>query len=652
VQKFGSAPDWVGVTAMTTGGTTTQDVEGSGRATDLPAVARPRSDVTSPRLSWHLVLLVTMTLVPLMVVATFLIREQALDKRANTEDSLHSTARALSVAVDSQLTSYRLMLEALAQSELIDRGEFATFHAFVSRVAQKENAISISLFDPSGRQIVNTRQPFGSNLPNPMQQAQPPKENKVPVGDRDTMKRVFATGAPANSDLYFGLSAQRLMFTVDVPVMRGDQVLYVLNAGFGPETITRLLTGDKTLRDVRAVVVDRRGFIVGRWHESDKYTGVPLRPETLEVISTSEAGSAFTTTVDNQQVFRAFVRSPQTGWTTLVALGEEELMGQELRIWLVWGSAALAALCLSMLAAAMLARRLDRAIVGLAQAAENDSVPAQTGLRSRELDGLRDALIKARESRAAASSARESALREETRRTEAEAANREKDRFMAAVVHELRNPLSALTNVAALLQAGVRDERVVAIVQRQVAQLSRLVDDLMETSRLRVGKFQLKLTQVDLRDVIRQAIEAASLRHRDKRQLMQTTWPPHEVTVEGDPARLTQVVSNLVDNAMKFTPAGGEIRVSLATHVGHAVLRIVDSGTGIDPEFLPHVFERFRQATGTPGASEGLGLGLAVARDLVLAHKGHIEITSAGVGRGTTITVTLPIVVVPATQTT
>ena len=629
---------------MSTGEATRQDVEEGEGATDAPAIASPaRPQLAAPRLSRHLVALVTMTLVPLLIVATFLIREQALDKRDDTEASLRSTAGALAVAVDSQLASYRLMLEALAQSELIDRGDFAALHAFVSRVAQQEGAISISLFDASGKQLINSRIAIGASAPNPMELARPPQGDKPPIGDSDTMRRVFRTGQPSNSDLYFGLSAQRLLYTVDVPVIRNGKVLYVLNAAFGPETITHLLGGEEKLKDVRAVVVDRRGFIVGRYAEADKYTGVRVRQKTLDAISHASSGSAFTTTVDNQPVFRAFVRSPQSGWTTLVALGEEELRNQELRTWIVWGSVALAALCLSMLAAAMLARRLDRAIVGLARAAETNGIPERIGLRSRELDRLREALIKARESRSAESSARESALREEARRNEAEAANREKDRFMAAVVHELRNPLAALTNVAALLRAGVHDERVVAIVQRQVAQLSRLVDDLMETSRLKVGKFQLKVTHVDLRDVIRQAVEAAALRHRDKRHVLQTDWPTNPVMVEGDPARLTQVVSNLVDNAMKFTAAGGEIRIGLSTHVGHAVLRIVDCGSGIDPEFLPHVFERFRQANGTPGASEGLGLGLAVARDLVLAHKGHIEITSPGAERGTTITVTLPL---------
>jgi signal transduction histidine kinase len=623
----------------------TQAIDGArtnrGRAPTASAhVLRP---ATSPPLSRHLIVLVGLAIVPLLVVATFLIREQGRNQRASVEQSLHATARALAVAIDNRLTSYRLMLDALAHSELIDREDFATFHAFASRVADKEEAVSISLFDPAGKQIVNTRVPFGRSLPNPMQLARPSVDDRPPVGDAATMKRVFATGRPSNSDLYFGISAQRLLFTIDVPVMRDGKVAYVLNAAFSPRTITDLLSTDAALRDLRAVVVDRQGFIVGRWVQADRYTGVRLRPATLEVIGASAAGSVLTGTVDGQQVYRAFVRSAQSGWTTLVELDQEALFTQEVRTWVVWGSGALGALGLSMLAASVLARRLDRAIVGLAQATDTDTPPPPNGLRSREIDHLRDALLRARESREAERDAREAMLREEARRAEAEAASADKDRFMATVVHELRNPLAALANVSTLLQAGVRDERVAAIVQRQVGQLTRLVDDLMETSRQRVGKFQLQLAKIDMRDVVRQAIEAASFRHRDKRQLLQTNWPAEPVIVEGDAGRLTQVTANLIDNAMKFTPPGGDIRVSLTTHVGHALLRIVDSGSGIDPEFLPHVFERFRQATATPGAGEGLGLGLAVARDLVLAHKGRIEAASEGPGRGTTVTVTLPL---------
>jgi signal transduction histidine kinase len=131
------------------------------------------------------------------------------------------------------------------------------------------------------------------------------------------------------------------------------------------------------------------------------------------------------------------------------------------------------------------------------------------------------------------------------------------------------------------------------------------------------------------------------MRHQHRRQVVDTRLPDAPVLVEGDRTRLTQVVANLVDNAMKFTPSGGTISVELATRQGHAVLVVADSGCGIDPQFLPRIFERFAQGPGTAGAGEGLGLGLAVARELVLAHHGRIE--AASERAGARFTVTLPL---------
>ena len=162
-------------------------------------------------------------------------------------------------------------------------------------------------------------------------------------------------------------------------------------------------------------------------------------------------------------------------------------------------------------------------------------------------------------------------------------------------------------------------------------------------SRQRFGKFQLQLEPLDLRDVVRQAVEASSMRYRDRKHSVRMELAAQAVTVNGDAARLTQVVANLVDNALKFTPPGGDIRVGLEAHEGQAVLSVVDSGRGIDPEFLPGIFERFAQDAGAPGAGGGLGLGLAVARDLVRAHGGDIEVASEGRGRGACFTVKLPL---------
>lgn len=609
-------------------------------AESAPA-APPPAPPSSPPLARYLVALVAAAIVPLLVVASVLIWRQGTDERASTEAGLQSTTHALSVAVDRQLLSYRRVLEALALSDMIDRGDFRAMHAYAGRVAEVKGAIFISMFEPGGRQVFNTALPFGAPLPDPFRDAVPAAGDALPVGDTTSLRRVFRTGKPSTSDLFVGLAARRTMFTVDVPVVRDGRVVYALNAAFPAELVTQLLTQDEDLSHARSMVVDGRGFVVGRWQDAQKYTGTRVHADTLAMLRSSQPEPAVVRTLDGEYVFRAAARSRVNDWVTLVSVDASQLRREQQGTWLIWGSAALVALLLSLLVAARLAGRLAHSIGNLAAAASTDAAPGDYGLPSRELDRLRDALVEAKESRAGALRALETALTAEARRTEAEAANREKDRFMAAVVHELRTPLAALSNVAALLKAGVADERVTGIVERQVGQLARLADDLLETSRVNFGKFSLQLAPLDLREVVRQAVEATATRHDHRRHAVALALPDDAVTVQGDRARLTQVIANLVDNAMKFTPAGGAIRIGLETHVGHAVLSVADSGPGIDPQFLPHVFDRFVQQPGTSTASEGLGLGLAVARDLVLAHNGRIE--AASEGEGARFTVTLPL---------
>ncbi len=601
----------------------------------------PLSAVSSPPLGRTLVLLLAMAIVPLLVVASVLIWRQAVSQRADVERALLATAHATSTAVDRQLDGYRLMLEALAESDLLDRRDFAAFHAYAKRVAEAQGAVFVSVFDPSGRQLLNTARPFGVPLGDPFNA--PPItqiDDQPPTGDVSSLRRVFATGESSNSDLFVGLTSRKVQFTVDVPVKRNGKVVFAINAAFMPDRINDLLAAHETTRSVRSAVLDRRGFFVARWREAERYVGTRARPETLEMMKEAGSGSAFLHSVDGTYVFRSFVRSPASGWITAVSIDAGELRRAELRIWLVWGSAAFAALLLSVVLATRLARALSRSIGRLADAASADEAPAAYGLRSRELDRLRDALLQARETREHARRDREIALMAEARRVEAEAANRDKDRFMATVVHELRTPLAALASVAAAMQAGARDEHAVGILQRQVGQLARLVDDLLESARINFGKFSLQLAPLDLREVVKQAVQDTSLRHQGRHDV-RVQLPSDPVIVDGDRARLTQVAGNLIDNAMKFTPDGGVVGVNLSTHVGHAVLAVTDTGRGIAPEFLPHIFDRFAQAPGTPGAGEGLGLGLAVARDLVLAHRGHIE--AASERQGARFTVTLPL---------
>lgn len=273
-------------------------------------------------------------------------------------------------------------------------------------------------------------------------------------------------------------------------------------------------------------------------------------------------------------------------------------------------------------------------------------ISAWTSVRLDSLDSVR---LAAEEARSAAEAERTRLLeREQAARVDLERANRAKDEFIATVSHELRTPISAVLGWARLLRTGKLDApasaRAVEVIERSAAAQAQLVDDLLDASRVERGELRLYVRPVDLLAVVEAAVEAvrpaASARGTD----ISVELDPAAGSVVGDPGRLQQVTWNLLSNAIKFTPHGGHVRVRLVRSADDANLTVSDDGVGIDPAFLPHVFERFRQADSSrTRAFGGLGLGLAIVRHLVEAHGGTVEAASDGPGKGASFTVKLPI---------
>jgi signal transduction histidine kinase len=226
-------------------------------------------------------------------------------------------------------------------------------------------------------------------------------------------------------------------------------------------------------------------------------------------------------------------------------------------------------------------------------------------------------------------------------------ANRRKDEFLAMVSHELRNPLSVILNAATLVGHLTKSDPVASqsntAILRQTDQLVRIVDDLLDVSRLSAGKMTLERTGVDLAALIHRCINDFVERHLLDRHRYELRFSG--ARVNGDGPRLQQVVSNLLINAIRYTPPGGKIIVELEPEGGEAVLRVKDSGLGISPDLLPRVFDLFVQSDRGLERREGeMGVGLSIARSLVEAHGGRIEARSAGVGKGSEFTVRLPLV--------
>lgn len=245
---------------------------------------------------------------------------------------------------------------------------------------------------------------------------------------------------------------------------------------------------------------------------------------------------------------------------------------------------------------------------------------------------------------------------EQTQRKRADGlaeANRSKEEFMALLSHELRSPLSPIRNALQILRQIKTNDPIIEqagnIIDRQVGLMARLVDDLLDISRITKGKLRLTKEPVELRIVVNHATETVRPLMVARMHDFSVSLPTKPIWVEADPARIEQVVVNLLNNAAKYTDTGGLIRITVSQEEDEAVIRVRDNGVGIAPELLPQVFELFTQVDGSLGRSYGgLGIGLALARNLVEMHNGRLQASSAGLGKGCEFVVKLPVLLQPA----
>jgi PAS domain S-box-containing protein len=242
---------------------------------------------------------------------------------------------------------------------------------------------------------------------------------------------------------------------------------------------------------------------------------------------------------------------------------------------------------------------------------------------------------------------RDELLRRELRaREQAEEANRTKDAFLATISHELRTPLNAMLGWARMLAAGQLDElqarRATIIIERNARAQAQLVGELLDVSRIATGKLRLNLERISLSRVVENAVESLQQSASAKAVSIRTSLSDKPATIDGDGDRLQQVILNLLSNAIKFTPTGGAIDVELAATPECAQLTVRDTGKGITPDLLPHIFDQFQQGERGEAPTSGLGLGLSIARHIVELHRGTIDAQSEGEGKGATFVVQLP----------
>ena len=582
------------------------------------------------KLRSHVQLLVIGTLLPMIVFAIYGAFWLTERERATFERGATERVRAVLTAVDLELKGNVTSLLAIASRRAIAAGDLEAIHGeLASALLTQPDWIGLSLADPSGRQLVNARYRYGAPLPD--------------TRDMASLRQVVITGKPAVGDLVTEVPPGEQRFSVRVPILVEDGVKYVLSAAVNPQAINDLILAQRLPAEWVGVVLDGSNRFVARTMDPEKNVG-RLASESLRAALTARDEGWFRgATVEGIGVYTPFSRSPTTRWAVALGIPAEvvDAARQDAVIFLLLGTAVAGVIAAGL--AAWLGRRFWDPITGLAFAARGIGQGAWPAIPvSGEVDEVAEL---GRALRNSVEELRRVTVAQRQAIEQLRVSDRAKDDFLAMLGHELRNPMAGIAGASSILSGPrVPDEmaeRARAILRRQVENLSRLLDDMLDVSRSAAGKITLVRRPVDLSHVVSAALStfrsSGRLQHHDVSADFSTVW------VDADEVRMEQIVSNLIGNAVKYTPAGGSIAVKVEAGDGDAVLTVADSGRGIPPDLLNRVFDPFVQ--GSPGAERaqgGLGLGLALVKVLVELHGGSVEARSAGAGLGSVFTVRLP----------
>ncbi|WP_051933517.1 ATP-binding protein [Massilia sp. BSC265] len=583
----------------------------------------------------YLLIMIGAIILPISLFAAVALQTLLRSEREHALQALEDTVSATVLLVDRELSSAEAALRVLAHSPHLAHGDMQAFYEHAQSADRGETGRTI-LFDPAGQQIINTVIPLGDPLPPP------------PDYVRVRTRQVIDTQRTVVSGLITGAVQRVPVTTINVPVPLGEGRRYVLASVFGTDYFNELIAQRRVPPSWALAVVDREGRFIARSRETNRI-GQVANPELLRVAAGKTRGLLRTKTIAGVDAYFAFTRSPMSGWLVAVSAPAAEIEGAARRAVTLAAIGMLVAVLCAAGAAVFFARRLVASIRGAASAATtlgHGGVPAAAPASIAEVKELHRSIDEAAHKLAEAQAERTSLLeREQEARVVAEQQVQIRDEFLAMLSHELRNPLSGIVGAAQLLRMDAANpalkEHAQDILLRQGKHLTRIVDDLLDLARLARGKVQLDLRPVDLAAVIESTVDALRIAGKVEHRLgcrLEPAW------VLADRTRIEQVVGNLVTNALKYTPKGGTIDITLTNGGGEACLAVRDSGVGIAPELMPQLFDIFVQGkVSLDRAQGGLGIGLSLVRSLVALHGGSISAESAGTGQGSTFILRLPL---------
>jgi signal transduction histidine kinase len=584
----------------------------------------------------YLILLVLAVAVPLLAFALVQTRNYARVQQENLERNLVERAQAVAASVQKELDVSIAALDALAAVRELDANDLAGFYEAAGRVRSTERWFNVWLIDPTGRQLFTLTRPYGAELPS--------------LAEREYFQRILTTRRPAVSGL---VKSQLIGYNVAVavPVMRDGDLKYVLAAGFRPEKFAEILASNPGNKPERVVasIVDQDYTIITRTIEPEKWVGKRATPAYIHATEGKTHGLVETMSAEGRSVYVAFTKLQNVDWTIGYGVPVSDVQAPLRRAMTAAALLGVIGVFASVVAAVLVGRRINEPVVALAAAADDlrrsGHNPVQTSSHIAELRALADAFNRARlavEEREALLEREKEALKQ---------SDRAKDEFIAMLSHELRNPLAALSSAADLLSI-LRPEQIAAsdvrgVIKRQTRQMSHLVEDLLDVSRVAMGKAALNRQALDLAETCREVVE--TMKSTGRFAAHELLLRLDSVWVNADRARLQQIVTNLLDNAVKFAPAGTRVDMRVRREHEDAVLCIADQGIGVDTQLARQVFDLFVQGPrGLDREKGGLGIGLALVKRLVEMHGGTVSVSSEGAGRGATFIVRLPAVSTPA----
>jgi signal transduction histidine kinase/CheY-like chemotaxis protein len=586
----------------------------------------------------RLTLLVVAAITPLVAFAAGLVIWHSQTEQRVLHQDASRTAEATMQAIDREVSGVIAGLQVLAASPALVAKDFVAFQAQARAAVGIAGNSVIMLYDREGNRIVSSAVPYGQPLP--------------PRKDMSQFTPPFTTGKPHVMRLFISETVHRPTVGVVVPVALNGEVTYVLSAGILSDGLSERLAASAMPAGWIAALLDQEGTVIARTKNQTATIGRKLPPESWEHIQEAGGtGTAQGATLEGAQVFLTFTRSRTSGWTTVVGIPMSALEGQLHTSLSLVGATGTVIFLLAMLLAWQAARQIygpASQLEDCAKALEKGEVIKVPPTGIWQFDRLAATMYEAggkiqdREKQLSQSLAElrhaHGELKEEHER---------KDRFIATLAHELRNPLAPIrTGVYVLGKSPPPKvvEKTLAMMDRQLTHIVRLVDDLMDVSRIARGKVVLQKEPAVLQQVLANAVEDSQPFLTSGGQRFTLDLPKEPIWVPADPVRLSQVLTNILHNAVKFTPPEGSITLSAALQGDSAEVRVTDTGVGIPPDKLADVFDLFSQVKDDGGSSQpGLGIGLSLARLLIDLHGGTITAHSEGTGCGVTVVVRLPV---------